>query len=218
MFILFYELFILSLLFIIIKSSIKVYAVFSSIDEHILYCDDYLNFYGTSNLNVYKISENENLININSQLKMKQVTPKNIYCCKKNIYYSTSSNNEKLLIELYNIKNLYGLFRNSTAVSIEIKSDNYDDYEINIGNMFGFCSNLISIDLSNFSFKTVKYIYSFFEDCRNLEKVIWPNNKEKPLVEWVYNMFTRCLKLTSIHFLIFLKSHLCIIFFIIVTV
>ena len=198
-FILFYIIFILSLLFIIIKSNITVQIIFNSIDEHILYCDDNINFYNTSNLNVYKISENGNFNNVYSQLKMKQdinATPKN-FRCQKSIYYSTNSNNEKLLIELINPQNLNSLFLNSTASYIEIKTGNFENYE-DYGLMFSYCQNLISIDLSNFSFKKTKYIHTFFYICKNLETIIWPNNKENFMIEFNVNMFTGCSKLTSI--------------------
>ena len=197
--ILFHEIFILNSLLIIIKTKITVEAIFNSIDEHNLYCDDKLNFYGTSNLNVFTISENGNLNNINSQLKIKKninTTPKNGYC-PKNICYSTKSNNEKILIELNNPQNLFSLFNNSIAVYIQIKSGNFDDYE-NYSLMFGFCKNLISIDLSNFSFKKVKNLNGFFVHCYNLEKIKWPNNKINSLIEIPTQMFFNCLKLTSI--------------------
>ena len=174
---LFYELFIFSLLFIIIKSSITIEATFNSINEHILCCEDQSQnqvLFGTSNLNVYKISKNGNLITVNSQLKMKQdsyANPSLNILCPKSIYYSTSSNNEKLLIEFNNLNNINGLFRNSTAVYIKIKSGNFGDYQSYV-NLFGFCANLISIDLSNFSFKKAKYIDLFFYNCSNLEKII----------------------------------------------
>ena len=199
---LFYELFIFNLLFIIIKSSITIEAIFNSIGEHILYCEEpnqNQNFFGTSNLNVYKILENGNLINVNSQLKMKQdnrANPYN-YLCPKNIFYSTSSNNERILIQFNNIQNIFGLFRNSTAVNIKIKSGNFDNYE-DCSLMFCFCGNLISLDLSKFSFKKIKYIYSFLYNCSNLEEIIWPNNKENSLIEDVQYMFALCSKLTSI--------------------
>ena len=38
-----------------------------------------------------------------------------------NIYYKTTSNNEKILIEFNNPNNLYGLFKNSSAIYIDIK-------------------------------------------------------------------------------------------------
>ena len=189
---------ILNLFIIIIKSSIVVEEIFNSIDEHNLLCDDFLNFYGTSNLNVYKISENGITINVNSQLRRTQYKVSNPnYFCSKHIYYSTNSNNEKLLIELNNAQNLYGLFRNSTAVYIEIKSGNFEEYD-NYIIMFGLCQNLISIDLSNFSFKKAIKIYSFFHSCSNLEEIIWPTNKENSLIEVPAHMFTGCSKLTSI--------------------
>ena len=108
---------------IIYQSQIIVQANYNSIDTHVLYCDDKINFYGTSNLNVYKIIDNENKININSQLIMIEYEEpnKDSFQCVKNIYYKTTSNNEKILIEFNNPNNLYGLFKNSSAIYIDIK-------------------------------------------------------------------------------------------------
>ena len=80
---------------------------------------------------------------------------------------------------------------------IQIQSGNFDNYE-HYGYMFTFCKNLISIDLSNFSFKKAKHIYGFFQNCINLEKIIWPNNKDNSLIESTAHMFQGCTKLTSI--------------------
>ena len=119
----FLKLLIINHFIIIYKAQIIVQANYNSIDTHVLYCDDKINFYGTSNLNVYKIIDNENKININSQLIMMEYEGPNQdrFNCVKNIYYKTTSNNEKILIEFNNPNNLYGLFKNSSAIYIEIK-------------------------------------------------------------------------------------------------
>lgn len=126
----FLKLLIINHFIIIYKAQIIVQANYNSIDTHVLYCDDKINFYGTSNLNVYKIIDNENKININSQLIMMEYEGPNerLYFCVKTIYYKTTSNNEKILIEFNNPNNLFGLFRNSSAIYIEIKSGNFDNY------------------------------------------------------------------------------------------
>jgi surface protein len=64
--------------------------------------------------------------------------------------------------------------------------------------MFSNCYSLTSIDLSNFNFKKAKYIFGFFQLCYNLEKIIWPNNKDNSLIEIPAYMFANCTKLTSI--------------------
>ena len=127
----FLKLLIINHFIIIYKAQIIVQANYNSIDTHSLYCDDQINFYGTSNLNVYKIIDNENKININSQLIMMEYEGpnENLYNCVKSIYYKTTSNNEKILIEFNNPNNLFGLFRNSSAIYIEIKSGNFDNYQ-----------------------------------------------------------------------------------------
>ena len=127
----FLKLLIINHFIIIYKAQIIVQANYNSIDTHVLYCDDKINFYGTSNLNVYKIIDNENKININSQLIMMEYEGPNpfFYHCIKNIYYKTTSNNEKILLEFNNPNNLFGLFKNSSAIYIEIKSGNFDNYQ-----------------------------------------------------------------------------------------
>ena len=125
------KLVIISHFILISKLKILVQANYNSIDTHVLYCDDKINFYGTSNLNVYKIIDNENKINVNSKLIIMEYegpNPHN-YLCIKNIYYKTTSKNEKMLIEFNNPNNLFGLFRNSSAIYIEIKSGNFENYQ-----------------------------------------------------------------------------------------
>ena len=126
----FIKLLIINHFIIIYKAQIIVQANYNSIDTHSLYCDDKINFYGTSNLNVYKIIDEENKININSQLIMiRYEGPTDKYQCIKNIYYKTTSNNEKILLIFNNPNNLFGLFRNSSAIYIEIKSGNFEYYQ-----------------------------------------------------------------------------------------
>ena len=64
--------------------------------------------------------------------------------------------------------------------------------------MFSGCTKLTSIDLSKFTFRKIKLMYSFFRDCNNLEKIAWPNDEKYSLVENIRNMFYNCGKLTSI--------------------
>ena len=151
---LFLKFIILINIIIFAKALIIVQANYNSLDNHNIYCDDIVKFYGTSNLNVYKLTDEGNKININSKLKMKTYNGPNPYnyLCSKSIYFLKSSSNEKISIEFKNIYNFYGIFRNSTAIYIEIKSGNFDnfkDYTLS----FAYCYHLISIDLSNFSFK-----------------------------------------------------------------
>ena len=113
----FIKLLIINHFIIIYNTQIIVQANYNSIDTHSLYCDDQINFYGTSNLNVYKIIDDENKININSHLIMIK-GPTDRFQCIKNIYYKTTSNNEKILIEFNNPNNLYGLFKNSSVIYI----------------------------------------------------------------------------------------------------
>jgi len=68
----------------------------------------------------------------------------------------------------------------------------------NIHHMFHDCEKLTSIDLSNFSFGKIKDMDYLFNGCKNLEKIIWPNDGNYILVESISYMFNKCKKLTSI--------------------
>ena len=191
--------FILINIIIFAKALIIIQANFNSIDNHNIYCDERINFYGTSNLNVYKISDEGNKININSKLKVKTYNGPNPYnfFCPKIIYYLTSSTNESISIEFNHLNDFTGIFRNSTAVYIEIKSGNFDNFN-DYTSSFSSCYQLISIDLSNFSFKKAIGINGMFEHSINLEKIIWPINIQSDSLIQACTMFNDCPKITSV--------------------
>ena len=64
--------------------------------------------------------------------------------------------------------------------------------------MFADCTNLISVDLSNFSYKKLKNVGYLFNRCSNLETVIMPSDVKATSIQNCKNMFYGCSKLTSI--------------------
>ncbi len=66
--------------------------------------------------------------------------------------------------------------------------------------MFLFCENLISVDLSNFSFINARDLSAMFLYCTNLETVILPKNEIAQNVEDISYMFGICFKLKSVDF------------------
>jgi len=65
--------------------------------------------------------------------------------------------------------------------------------------MFEYCSNLISVDLSYFSFKNVEDMGYMFRKCNRLSTLILPKEKNKSTaLQDVFEMFYDCNELTSI--------------------
>ena len=209
----FIKLLIINHFIIIYNTQIIVQANYNSIDTHSLYCDDQINFYGTSNLNVYKIIDEENKININSQLIMNIYDGPNPlhHLCTKNIHFKTTSNNEKILLEFNNPNNLLGLFKNSSAIYIEIKSGNFDNYQ-DFSFFFSYSLYLKSINITKFNFKNAKSINAIFHYCSNLEEIIWPTNMNSPLLISAQAVFYGCSKLISIDISNFNFSNVIIMF------
>lgn len=161
-----------------------------------LYCDDEINFYGTSNLNVYEINENNENININSKLQLLSNDQK--YYCKNIIFYQANKNNQKILIEMVNSPNsIKGFFINSSAISINIKQGSFQNYT-DFSYMFYDCIKLISVDLSNISLENAYHMEFLFYNCFNLENIIFPKNEIYSSIYSVSNMFNNCQKLSSI--------------------
>ena len=68
-----------------------------------------------------------------------------------------------------------------------------------LNNMFDGCLNLISVDLSYFSFKNVESMAYMFNDCNRLSILILPKeNNTSNALQNVENMFYDCKELTSI--------------------
>ena len=65
----------------------------SNYEDNVSYCDDEINNYGTSNLMVYEINENNEKININSKLKLIKLKKDIIHLeCLNNVIYKPNSN------------------------------------------------------------------------------------------------------------------------------
>jgi len=161
-----------------------------------LYCDDEIKFYGTSNLNVYEINENNENININSKFQLLNNDQK--YYCKNIIFYQANKNNQKILIEMVNSPNsIKGFFIYSSAISINIKQGSFQNYT-DFSYMFYDCKKLISVDLSNISLENAYHMEFLFYNCFNLENIIFPKNKIYSSIYSVSNMFNNCQKLSSI--------------------
>ena len=186
----------LNLLKISSSSKIEIVLTFdndNNLNQNFLYCDDEIKFYGTSNLNVYEINENNENININSKLQLLKNNYSNNF-----IFYESNTNNQKVLIEMINNPNsIKSFFRNSSAISINIKQGSFDNYT-DFSYMFYDCTKLTSVDLSNISFKKAYYMKFIFYNCYNLENIIFPKNETYSPIFSVGHMFYNCKKLTSI--------------------
>ena len=180
----------------------QIFITFNSNGTHLLFCDDIIKYFGTSNISIYKILEDQKK-NISQELIKKESYDG---ICKNGIYYSTNSKNDKILIEFQKFpKNSHNLFRNSTINSIEIIKDfQLDDInEISdFSNMFQDCTQLTSIDLSNFNFCNVGLFNNMFSGCKNLEFFILPKNIPINCINIedadFSEMFSNCSSLTSI--------------------
>ena len=139
------------------KSQDELIVTFKYKGRQILYCDDFISFFNTTNLNVYKIKEGNNMININSKLDV--LFDKNSKC-KRTIIYDTSEPFETILIKFEKHPTTFKyLFFVTTIYSIKINSYNYS-YEC-CDNMFDTNTYIISIDLFNFSFNKTKTLRNF---------------------------------------------------------
>ena len=186
-----------------IRTQNQIFITLVSKDNHLLFCDDNINNYGTSNINIYQLLEDKK-ININQKLILQEDDTNTI--CKKKIYYSTANEFEKILIEFVKFPtNLNNLFRDSTINSIEIISnmENQNNNEIiDFSHMFQDCKNITSIDLSNYNFCNAGKFNNMFSGCINLEFFILPQNLSIDCINYenldFSEMFSNCISLTSI--------------------
>ena len=65
-------------------------------------------------------------------------------------------------------------------------------------NMFGYCRNLTSLDLSNFNTSNVTNMNFMFESCSSLTSIIGLENFDTSKVTDMSDMFSYCIDLTSI--------------------
>ena len=63
--------------------------------------------------------------------------------------------------------------------------------------MFSYCSELISIDSSDFNIKNVEEMTSVFDNCYNLETIIFSNLKHVIKMD---KMFYNCISLKTMDF------------------
>ena len=74
----------------------------------------------------------------------------------------------------------------------------WDNKLTNCEKMFYGLSNIIEIDFTNFDTSEVIKMQSLFEDCINLEKIVFGNNFVTSRINSMHNMFFNCYKLTSL--------------------
>ena len=180
-------------------AQIQIFLTFGSNQEEIFCCESI----ELSKINVYLIKEktNENTI-INSQLNCISLIIPFLtanQCIKPAIYTSSIKENETILIEFIESPQLLrGLFKQSSAYSIILKSNNVKLNITDYGLMFTECLELKRVDLSNFNFSTAKILEQMFSGDINLEMIKFPDNINFTLVEDYSRMFENCSKLISI--------------------
>ena len=108
------------------------------------------------------------------------------------------SGTDRLQWKCDNIKSLQYECYNSTLENVDEMFNGLDTSKVtNTGYMFYGCSNLSSIDLSNFNTSSVTYIDSMFEGCSGLT-TLNISNFNTSNVTTMHSMFFGCSKLTSI--------------------
>ena len=187
-----------------IKSQNQIYITINSIGTHYLFCDDNINIFESSDINVFKIHEDIE-IDIKKFL-IKKVSNDDDNICKNRVYYSIEYEYEKIKIEFKIFPEyLHNLFRGSSLDSIEIIT-NLDNSHTNgktdFSNMFQDCLELTSVDLSNYNFCNVKTLNSMFSGCKNLQFFNLPKNLSINCINFenadFTEMFSGCSSLTSI--------------------
>ena len=173
----------------------EIHILFNSTGLQSIYCDDNINIFGTENINIYKIDENENKSPINSLLRKEA---SNFYCLSS-IKYNVISTNDKIVIEFKtNPRTLKQLFSDSTIYKIERFDYPFPENDEDFNGMFYHCVELSYVDFSNFNFENTKDVNSMFYDCQKLEKVIFPTNYKASNIESFSDMFAFTTSLTSI--------------------
>ena len=185
------------LIFEEIKSdkSYEIHIYFQSNGLQSLYCDDNIKFFGTQNINFYKIKEDGVKTNINSLLRQDSSS----HFCKSLIKYNVNSVNEKIIIELKNNPNtLKKLFSGSSIYKIERFDYPFPIDGSDYNEMFYHCTELTYVDFSNFSFENTTDVSGMFNYCKKLITIIFPKNSKSSYVENFMEMFAHAESLTSI--------------------
>ena len=170
-----------------------------SVQEQWLFCDEYINFFNSSNINVFKLLSNGTKINVTSNLKTLtdvQTTTEDV--CNKIICYKTTDFIETLSIEFLKLPNsIIGFFKDSLITSIEIHWDTFGDYD-DYSYLFQHSQSLTSIDLSNFTFPNAKSIRQMFYSTFGLTIIKFAEEPVFDSVEDYTAVFLGATALTSI--------------------
>ena len=93
-----------------------------------------------------------------------------------------------------NMCNMFGYCSNLTSLDLSnFNTSNVTDMH----SMFGYCSNLTSLDLSNFDTSNVTNMYSMFYYCNSLTSLTLSNFNTSNVTE-MYSMFSGCNGLISL--------------------
>ena len=96
-------------------------------------------------------------------------------------------------------KNMGYMFNGCTKIENIIFSKNEVAQNVEIfSDMFSSCKNLISLDLSGFSFKTMRNMAYMFNGCTNLVSIKFPTNEKATNIQHIKYMFAGCSNLKSI--------------------
>ena len=143
-------------------------------------------FNGCTNLETLILPQNENANRIEDFSHMFQG-------CTKLVEIDLSN------IDFVNAKKLTSLFNSCSSLrTIELTTSAKAEKVENLESMFLYCESLISVDLSNFSFKKTRNLSAMFLYCINLETVILPKNEIATNIEDISYMFAICFKLKTI--------------------
>ena len=143
-------------------------------------------FYYCSKLETIIFPSNEKAINIENFSDM--------FAFSKNIKAIDLSS-----FSFINAKDVGYMFNNCSNLEEIIFPQNEKAEKIQImSDIFHNCQNLVSIDLSNFSFKNVRNMAFMFNGCTNLVSIKFPLNEKATSLLYCKNMFSDCSKLASI--------------------
>ena len=155
--------------------SYEIHIYFQSNGLQSLYCDDNIEFFGTENINFYRIKEDGVKININSLLRQYSSS----HFCNSLIKYNANSENEKIIIEFKdNPSTLKKLFSGSSIYKMERFDYPFPIDGSEYNEMFYHCTELTYVDFSNFSFENVTDVSNMLNYCKKLNTIIFPKNSK----------------------------------------
>jgi surface protein len=115
----------------------------------------------------------------------------NVSSCSK---YSFDQSGEHQVYIKMNLENLtsLNLFENATSLTSVYFSKEFDTKNISsLKNLFMECTNLKSVDISNFNFENVEDMSNMFYDCLSLKSINFPNSTT-PNLKTMDSMFESC--------------------------